>query len=534
MPAGLYIKKLQLIFTLPMQKLLIILLLLSSSSYAQNTWLPDSSFSEDGIFKFSSTKNGHAVLIQPDNKIIIGGNTNNVNLIRLHPDGTIDSTFGLYGLASWSNPVLNNLVVTEMALQEDGKILVVGYSQYYDEFIVRFTANGNVDTSFNGGTMIIYSDDYEYYYAFDTEVLSDGKILTAGLYYTGSFFGAITEMFLVQLNMDGSYDTTFSSDGKHFLTALPSEHNVVRGMSIQTDGKILLAGYYMAGSFPDSTDEYLEIVRLNPDLSLDTLFHQTGYFRSKINGANCRLMDVNTTVEGKILCAGYGWDDSKYFSFLMQFNADGNLDETFGEEGIWISPDTSEFIFRKLAIQNDKIFVTGEFKLSGLNSAVPIMGFDLQGVPLNDFGINGLMTTNLSTKQEIGYDIAIQSDNKIVVTGIYKLGLNQNELFTLRLLPEAINDSIPLQVDNTVITIYPNPVQSFTITVDMELGRSGNVNLDLLDITGKTCAHLINDTYFEEGSTTFQLSLPETLSSGQYILQLTTAEYHFTNMLIIL
>ncbi len=71
---------------------------------------------------------------------------------------------------------------------------------------------------------------------FDIEVLSSDKILIAGLYYTGSFFSSNTYIFLVQLNLDGSFDNSFSTDGKSIVVCL--QKNVARARN-QPDGKII-------------------------------------------------------------------------------------------------------------------------------------------------------------------------------------------------------------------------------------------------------------------------------------------------------
>jgi len=517
-----------------MRIFLIIFLIYGTSAYAQVTWLPDSSFADDGVYSFNTCNEGHAILIQPDHKIIVGGNSDSCYLVRLHPDGTVDSSFGNNGYAKWIRYGNDQYVLTEMALQEDGKIIVVGYSEYYDEFIVRFTPNGEVDLSFNGGYQLLSSDDYNNYWGFDVEVLPNGNILIAGIYYTGSFFGSSTEMFFVQLNPDGTFDNTFSSDGKYYVSALPSEHNVARAMVIQPDGKIVIGGYYMDGSFPEESDIYMELVRFNTNMSLDTTFHNTGYYRTKINGNNCRVMDVLYTDAGKIICAGYGTGEANDVSFLLQLNSDGSVDNSFGTDGLWVSADTTGIYFRKLGLQNGNIYVTGEIEITSSNNDLLLMGFDLNGIPLPDFGINGLMISANTIKDDVGFDIAIQDDNKIVIGAGLSVGTGTAALAVLRILPDGIDTNTQVQVENTTIQIFPNPVQGLSLTMQMNLVISGDVTVDLVDITGKTCGLLLQDTYFEKGAHTFTIPVPLELAAGQYILRLTTAEYHYTQMLIIL
>ncbi len=527
--------KILLTFISPMHKILFILIIYTTSTFAQVTWLPDSGFAENGVFTFNTCKEGHAILIQPDHKIIVGGNTDSCYLVRLHPDGTIDSSFGNNGHAVWTRYGLDQFVLTEMALKPDGKIVIVGYSEYYDEFIVQFTANGEVDTNFNNkGYQLISSNDYDNYWGFDVEILPSGKILTAGLYYSGGFFGTYTDIFFVQLNSDGTFDNTFSSDGKFTLSGLPSEHNVVRAMAIQPDGKILIGGYYMDEAFPEETDIYLEVIRLNANMTLDTSFHNTGYYRTKINGTNCRVMDVLYTEEGKIICAGYATGSNNDVSFLLQLNSDGSADYTFATEGKWISSDTTGLYFRKLALKNGNIYVTGEINNYYNNKDLVVMGFDSNGVPLVDFGVGGLMIAANSNKDDVGFDIAIQDDDKILISAGIALGNAGAAMAVLRIIPDRIDTTTATNVENTSVHIFPNPVQSQTLNLILNLTISGDVSINLLDITGKVCASVMQDLYFEKGNYNLTVQVPAELSAGQYILQLTTSEYYSTQLLVIL
>lgn len=73
----------------------------------------------------------------------------------------------------------------------------------------------------------------------------------------------------------------------------------------------------MDATFPEESEIYLEVIRLNFDMSLDSNFNNTGYYRTKIDGNNCRVMDVLFTDEGKIICAGYGKEiAATYHSFF--------------------------------------------------------------------------------------------------------------------------------------------------------------------------------------------------------------------------
>ena len=97
-------------------------------------------------------------------------------------------------------------------------------------------------------------------------IQSDGKIVAAG--YSDN--GSNDDFALVRYNTDGSLDTSFDSDGK-VTTAIGSGTDQAFSVAIQSDGKIVAAGYSDNGSNDD-----FALVRYNTDGSLDTSFDSDG------------------------------------------------------------------------------------------------------------------------------------------------------------------------------------------------------------------------------------------------------------------
>lgn len=70
-------------------------------------------------------------------------------------------------------------------------------------------------------------------------VQADGKIVAAGYVFNGTWFDAAVARY----NANGTLDTSFSGDG--MLTAtLSSRDDMVTGIALQSDGKIIAAGVY--------------------------------------------------------------------------------------------------------------------------------------------------------------------------------------------------------------------------------------------------------------------------------------------------
>ena len=211
----------------------------------------------------------YKVLQQPDGKILVGGNFSGYinpnlqtvgvptsNLIRLNSDATVDSTF-----LSWMNPSFGSFQgeIFDMALQSDGKLIVVGNfitgGQISRNRIVRLNSNSTIDTSFVVGTGFGTSTNNPIRVV---KILSDGKVLLGTNYTT---YNGITVTRLLRLNSDASVDNTFN------IGTGPT--STVTCIEFQSDGKMLVGGYFT--SFNGVTTN--RIVRLNSDGSRDTDFN---------------------------------------------------------------------------------------------------------------------------------------------------------------------------------------------------------------------------------------------------------------------
>lgn len=131
----------------------------------------DASFGQNGVTAdpgFSGNVSATAVAIQPDRKIIAGGrvpapspagNFPGFGLVRYLPNGAIDTTFGTNGRVITSFYEYSGTFATmnDIAVLPDGKIVVAGSvrvpdgsSAQYVIFVIRYNANGSLDTTFNG------------------------------------------------------------------------------------------------------------------------------------------------------------------------------------------------------------------------------------------------------------------------------------------------------------------------------------------------------------------------------------------------
>lgn len=198
----------------------------------------------------------------------IGAGTAPVGLVRLFPDGSLDSTFHMYA-HPWSS-------VRDIAVQDDGRIIVAGWMTHYHgtprSLITRLLPNGELDEAFvtapqgftDDGVPAYPPGEYFVHGPYLESILlqPDGKILVAGVF---SSYGGMARNRIARLNTDGSIDPTFDA-GLHFTST-----NAFLGpleMSLEANGDILIAGHFDNASSPDRDD----IVRLTPYGQIDPTF----------------------------------------------------------------------------------------------------------------------------------------------------------------------------------------------------------------------------------------------------------------------
>jgi uncharacterized delta-60 repeat protein len=114
----------------------------------------DASFGFDGkvVTSFGGSDQAAAVVLQPDGKIVVAGQTDtgtsiDFALARYMPDGSLDGTFGSGGLATTNFLGNSDDLGSAVVLQFDGKIIVGGSSE--DNFaLARYTTGGVLDPTF--------------------------------------------------------------------------------------------------------------------------------------------------------------------------------------------------------------------------------------------------------------------------------------------------------------------------------------------------------------------------------------------------
>jgi uncharacterized delta-60 repeat protein len=162
---------------------------------------PDGSLDETFDIGPGSDGIGLAVLVQPDGKILLGGAFSEFNgepvgvITRLNPDGSFDESF--------NHPGGGNETVHAMALQPDGRIVIGGaFTELGGQQInriARLMPDGSLDSSFDAGSGADYT-------VMSLDISANGQILVGGLFDS---FNGHPVYGVARLNHDGSVDESF-------------------------------------------------------------------------------------------------------------------------------------------------------------------------------------------------------------------------------------------------------------------------------------------------------------------------------------
>ena len=327
----------------------------------------DGSFDSDGEVMTPITTDGddtgRAVAIQDDGKIVVAGyvddgSYHNFAVVRYNSNGSLDDgtgndstpgdQFGDDNTGIVITDIAWNDYAHSVAIQEDGKIVVAGQSDG-DFVVVRYNSDGSLDDGTvddlddsdqfgSDNTGIVITDLGAYDVAYSVAVQSDGKIVLAGVHSD-----ADADFAVVRYNSDGSLDDgtvddlddsdQFGSDNTGIVTTdFSGNQDKARSVNIQSDGKIVVAGYADNGS-----DYDFAVARYNIDGSLDDgtvndlddsdQFGSDGTVIADFSSSNDWGYSAAIQADGKIVVAGYADTGSDYDFALARFNTDGSLDD---------------------------------------------------------------------------------------------------------------------------------------------------------------------------------------------------------------
>lgn len=294
----------------------------------------DTTFGLSGIRKVivgSVHDRGRALLLLPDGRMIVGGFCDNgaatdFCLIRLTAAGSLDTTFGTNGKV-FTDFEGKNDELASLALGPDGTIVAIGSCRnaadnLWNVCVVKYTANGALDTSFSADGKNVYTTGgTANYFGRAVLVQADGRIVIGGQLFNATNTYALR--YFSRLNPSGSTNATYASPVFDNTTV----DNVLHVVE-QADGQLVYTGACRFGA-----SQYgLCLTRLSPLLVLDTSLANdaVGVARNNMSDAHAVMQP-----DGKLVVASFcrSQFDARDQLCVDRFHSDGKYDSSFGVDG---------------------------------------------------------------------------------------------------------------------------------------------------------------------------------------------------------
>lgn len=336
-------------------------------------------------------------------------------------------------------------------------------------------------------------------------------------------------------------------------------------MYIKPDGKILGAG------FSDN------VMQLNTNGTPDTVFGANGVANI---GILSNIEALTLDADSRIVIAGYAILDISTQNIVGRFTENGLPDTEFGTNGIVYSdPITDPYTqqFRAVGTTSNNKVVT----FTKTASAIKVLQFNEDGTADNTFGTAGIkICTFTDVSDNEGYDLSIQADDKILISG-YALYTNQEDAensLLIRLTTTGafdttfgnggriiepvsnINDNfkvlkiqpngaivvkpeygyednvikllrylsgeslgvLDFKSDNNAVYVYPNPITESSV-LQYILKNNESVTITVTDMNGRIVNTLVQDADQMAGTYSQKL-LMGNIAAGTYFATIATAK----------
>jgi uncharacterized delta-60 repeat protein len=345
---------------------------------------------------------------------------------RFNADGTLDTAFGDNGKVAVNMGYPTTVETIDMAYSAvelpDGKIILCGWAEYsYPKkrsCLLKLNQDGTVDTTFgtNGKVYFTLNTGASQERANGMNVfLWNNKIVVAGrgrITDTSDSTTGINDMYVVRLNLNGTYDTTFGTNGK--------------------------------------------------------LLFNLGY--SSDYGA--AVQDVN----GNIYITGWIYSNSTSETWVAKISSEGQLVANFGDNGIakrkMVTGAQSESS-NTIVLGNDGIYVGGNFYFpNGLSDYdwMYLGKFNFNGTPDLSFGTNGLFRLSGNSTVRRMFGMKFDNNKRLIVAGDSNHSDRQFASARITISNETLNTE-EVKTNKSDLKFYPNPILDF-LYIDMSNNES--------------------------------------------------------------
>lgn len=389
-----------------------------SKSFANGN--PDMTFGTNGYIEVGNSSimngdnynNNNRMILLPDATILIASDYS--KLYKVNLNGTFATTFGNNGTLDLAGYYSGISYIDRFIVSNDNKILVI--TDYIlpnnsgQAAVLKLNLNGTLDTTFgtNGKVNYGFGTTSQSLDEWPNAIVQDisGKI-TITSSSREQLSGINTKVCFARLNPNGTFDTTFGTNGK-FIYEYPYDTHLVGGLFFTPTNDLLVP--LLFGANPQQNAQ--GTLKVNANGTLATTFGTNGVLYDNAG----HYMIVRS--DGKFLKAG----NTSTSYRIVQYNPDGSVDTTFGVNGVLMHPagttDLEAFMVSYAILPDDKLLVSG-YSSNGQQTQILLVKYTNLNLGLVD----------LSEKQ----NTALVYPNPIVSEAKLEYSLNSTETISVTL-----------------------------------------------------------------------------------------------------
>lgn len=381
-------------------------------------------FGEDGhvLTNFDESHDSARDIIRlTDGSYLVAANTvtafgYNAVIIKYTAEGIVDTSFAANGKLEYDSLTDDSLV--SLLKVNDNRFIAVGNSKSDTDsefFMWAFDGAGHRLNWFGTNGVTTMSGDL--LYARDALIQHDGKIVVVGLNLSNN----INSSAVFRFQANGQLDLSFNANG-YLLKALEGgTYTMARAVAQQQDNRLLVAGY--------SGDAFM--MRINQNGQIDSSFRTSHashpgirYFsEAHVDFIN----DIKLQSDGKIVLVGSVRHQVTNFvdSFLstIRLKTDGSLDTSFSSDGVRLdSLGTADYAHSVHIDDSSNIYVSGysDRHSSDENREFVLLKMDASGQPVQPFNESGRFIFGLGRSQEYAFAMQPESHGNFVIAGFTK------------------------------------------------------------------------------------------------------------------
>jgi uncharacterized delta-60 repeat protein len=408
--------------------------------------------------------------------------------------GGLDSTFGNKGIQTTAFYNYNNTFIEQgrvVLTNTNGDIFVLALVNYSYTRIAKYLPDGRLDSSygnggysnaanlsvksatFQGGKIVVAGNTYNFIaggYDFavarytangklDTSFGVNGIIITDFNNFSDDQSNAITlqgdkiivagstgdmngntDIALARYTTDGTLDASFGVNGKVITAAGDSSSNA-NAIALQGN-KFVVTGYTSASNRNNAN---IALARYTADGNLDSSFGVNGLVVTDFINSSNDFANSIVRQDGKIIVAGFSfnYDIGNADFALARYTADGTLDTSFGVNGkVTTDFNNSNDYATSMVLQGDKILLGGQtYNAFPFSENLALTRYTADGILDTSFGVNGKVTADFITPSDVANSIALQGDKIIAVGSVFNSVAGNNDFALTRYTSEGALDA---------------------------------------------------------------------------------------------